>query len=221
MQPGEEGPVVARLADGSLPDVLEVTERLGKEFGRIYVVDLDGIARDRPQLDYLQEIARDGEMWVDGGARSAEDVIDLLVTGAHRAVLSTARLADERELRRAWKMSTDLAFELELLPLGVGGAAAWSGRPAAQIASEVRSVGVTDIVASFREHPVDWAMVRSLAESGPVWVDGTFETSEQGRLDAARAAGGIFHLDAWLAAFQPSAAPSEGRGRRDDESRTS
>lgn len=221
MRTGEEGPVPARAADGSIPDVLEVTERLGREFGRLYVVDLDGIDRNRPQLDYLQEIARDGEMWVDGGARSAEEVIDLLVTGAYRAVLSTARLTDARELKRAWKMSSDLAFEVEVRPRGVDGSAAWRGRSPGEVASEVRAVGVTDLVASFREQVVDWTVVRELAEGGAVWVDGSFERAEEGRLEGAHAAGGIFHLDAWLDGFRPATTPEENRGRRDDESRTS
>lgn len=221
LRPAEGGPVIARPAGGPPPDVLDVTERLGKEFGRLFVVDLDGVDRNRPQLDYLQEIARDAQVWVDGGVRSPEEAIDILVTGAYRAVLSSARLPDARALRRAWRMSTELAFELEIRSGKVAGTPGWHGRSVAEVAAEVREVGLTDLVLSFREEPVDWQVVATIAAEGPTWVDGTFERSDASRLATAGAAGGIFHLGEWLDQLGVEGPSSNDRRGRDDESRTS
>ena len=221
LRPAEGGPAIVRRGDGSLPDVLDVTERLGKEFGRIFVVDLDGVDRNRPQLDYLQEIARDAEVWVDGGVRSPEEAIDILVTGAYRAVLSSARLPDGRALRRAWRMSTELAFELEVRGGKVAGTSGWHGRSVEEVAAEVRGIGLSDLVLSFREEPVDWRVVATIAADGPTWVDGTFEQSDGSRLATAGAAGGIFHLGEWLDQLGVEAASPNDRRGRDDENRTS
>ncbi len=213
MRPGPEGPVAARSPDGSAPDVLDVTERLGNEFGRLFVVDLDGVERNRPQLDYLQEIARDGEIWVDAGVRSAEEAIDVLVAGAYRAVLSTTRLPDLREARRAWRMSTEVAFELEVRGRAVSGSEAWQGRAPEEVAQELRALGVEDLILSFREEAVDWALVATLAPPSPLWVGGTFEASEAARLRPAGAAGGIFHLDERLGEASGSvSATAVGKG---------
>jgi len=213
MLPADEGPKVAVDAAGAPFELFDVTEQLGSRYGRIYVVDLDGLERDRPQLDYLQEIARDGEMWVDAGVRSADQAIDILVTGAHRAVLSSAFLPTERALAKAWKLSTDLAFEVEVRD---GRAAAvadeWRDKAPADVAAAVRAVGPSDLVLSFREAPVDWSVVRHVASKGPAWVDGTFTISDEPRLAPARAAGGIFHIHDFLATFVPPATSRTDRG---------
>lgn len=197
MIPGEEGPQIARTEEGRPVDVLETSERLLAEHGRLYVVDLEGIDGGEPQLDYLQEIARDGEIWVDVGARTSNDVIDALVTGARRAIVSSGRLRSERDLRRAWSLSQELVFEAELQDGQVRGPSPdWDRRPLSEVITSVRLVGIPDVVLSFRNTPVDWAAVSAVAGLGPTWVGGTFDPSDTSRLRASGAAGGIFHLNA-------------------------
>ena len=194
MVPGPEGPVVARGADGSLPDVFETADALAGQYGALYVVDLDGIERSAPQLDYLQELARGTELWVDAGPKNGGEVADIIIAGASHAVISSTRIRSPLEVRRAWKLSPELAFEIEL---GTDGTAArhpdWKGADPAAVATSVRAIGLTDIVLSPREVPVDWGLVRRLAEGGPTWVDGTFELAEQRSLVSSGARGGIFH----------------------------
>jgi len=112
--PGPDGPVTARSADGSPYDPFDVVDHLTEQYPMIYLVDLDGLERGDPQLDYLQEIAREASLWVDGGVRTAEQAIDILITGARRAVLSSAYLRGPRQLKRAWRLSTELVFEMEI-----------------------------------------------------------------------------------------------------------
>jgi hypothetical protein len=212
MLPGEGGPVVAKNGNGDPFEVFDVTEQLGARYGRIYVVDLDGVEHDRPQLDYLQEISRDGEMWVEAGVRSADQAIDILVTGAHRAVLGTAFLPSERALARAWKLSTDLAFEIEIRDGKVPAVAEeWQGRSPRDVAAAVRAVGPSEVVLSFRETPVDWSVVQAVGSGGPAWVDGTFGAGDGPRLGPAGAAGGIFHIHDFLATFVAPASTKDGR----------
>jgi uncharacterized protein related to proFAR isomerase len=207
MAPGEEGPVEARLPDGSRPDLFDLTDYLSDRFRRLYVVDLDGIERDRPQLDYLQELTRDTDVWVDGGVRSADAVIDVLVAGARRAVVSTGYLPGPDQLARAWKFSPEIVLELEIDDHGSIPRPDWEPDPVATAAA-ARSLGLTDLIVAPRgERAIDWELVRKLAETGPTWVGGRFEPSDEPRLPEVHAAGGFFHLGEVLAEFAARPTP--------------
>ncbi len=218
--PGEEGPAVARTAAGTLFDPFDVVDRLAKSAPLLYVVDLDGIERGDPQLDYLQEISRDVSIWVDAGVRSAEQAIDVLVAGARRVVLSSAHLNGPRELRRTWRLSTEVVFELELIgPKLAPAHEGWGTEDPVALAATVREVGADHLVVSPRGRDPDWATVRTIAAGGPTWVDGTFSPDEAVRLTEVGASGGIYHLHDFLAHWDdPTApAPEPPRATRDDE----
>ncbi len=209
MLPGPEGPVAARDPDGKLYDVLDVSDQLTDRYGRLYLVDLDGIEHNEPQLDYLQEITRVSEVWVDAGVRTGEQAIDVVVAGAFRTVLSTSRLESEQELRQAWKLSPEIAFEIEVTDRGVGSVAPdWSGRSPAALAQMARAIGLREVIYSPRRTAVDWKVVRELAATGPLWVDGSFQFEELGRLTESGAVGGIFPITEELEG------PLEGRSPR-------
>ncbi|MFZ1024504.1 MAG: HisA/HisF-related TIM barrel protein [Thermoplasmata archaeon] len=195
-RPGPTGPEVALDPAGKPFDLFDVVDRLTAKYRMLYVVDLDGIERNQPQLDYLQELARDAEVWVDAGSATAEQVIDILVTGARRAVLSTAYLRNARELRRAWKLSTDLVFEIEMSEGHlVASDPTWRAEGARALARSARDLGLSDLVISPRGTDPDWSLIKELGSDGPVWVDGTFEESQFDRLAEAGAVGGIFHIE--------------------------
>ena len=196
--PSETGPVVARNDDGQTFDPFDVVDRLIPQYGTVYVVDLDGIERGQPQLDYLQELSREVAIWVDGGVRVADQAIDILVAGASKAVLSSATLAGPKEVRRAWKLSPEVAFEIDLTAQGPTVRGDWAARDARGIAAFVRENGPQELIVSPREISVDWELARSLAATGPVWLDGSFSEREAPELARVGAAGGIFHLDGML-----------------------
>jgi len=126
------------------------------------------------------------------------------------------------ELKRAWKLSTDWAYEVELVngrvqtPRNVEN----ESEPPALV-QFARGIGITDVIVSPREQVPDWGLIQLLAEGGPTWVDGTFGLADQPRLSEAGAAGGIFHLDKVLADLvHPIEDTTTGSGSvspRDDE----
>ncbi len=218
--PGEEGPVPARTADGARVDPFDIVDRLAAEYALIYLVDLDGIERGEPQLDFLQEFSREATLWVDGGVRRADQAIDILVAGARRAVLSSALLQGMRELRRAWRLSTELVFELELDPRGLVRANTWETADPAGLLAEVRALGLDHAVVSPREVDPNWPLIAAVAAGGPTWVDGTFDRAQMPELVRSGARGGIFHLDDQaLAGIEgaPSSPPLASRPARDDD----
>ncbi len=185
--------------------MFDITDRLSPTFPLLYFGDLDGLEENDPQLEYIQELSRDMPLWVDSGVRKADQAIDVLVAGAQKAVLSSAYLRGPKELRRAWKLSTELLFEVEVVEGRLGRVdPGWDTTDPLDIVRVAREVGVESIVVSPRETDPDWSMVRTLAAGGPTWVDGTFTPNDVSRLAAAGAAGGIFHLDAVLASMDAS-----------------
>jgi hypothetical protein len=220
--PGPDGPVPLRSTTGPVPDPFEVIDRLRPRYDRLYLVDLDGIERGVPQLEYIQELSRDMDLWVDAGVPTAEAAIDIIVAGAQRAVLSCSYLRNPVELRRAWKLSTDWVFEVEMFDgrVRVRGTK-WEALDAEGLAQTARRVGITDVVVSPREVDPNWELVRRLSTNGPTWVDGSFTVELEGRLRASGAAGGIFHLDQLLADVlspaPPSPLPGGSQSLRDDE----
>jgi hypothetical protein len=199
-----------RGAGGQFLDILEVADAVAPRYDGLYVTDLDGRRHGEPQLDYLQELARDADVWLDAGVRVADEAIDGLVTGARRVILSTASLTSARELRRAWKMSTELVFELVVSPEGTVLAmeGEWGGHSPEEVATAARTVGVDTLLYTPRGHAPNWSLVRLLAAGGAVWVGGGYRPIELPSLADSGAAGAIYQLPTDL--LDKSAAPDPG-----------
>ena len=208
-RPGENGPIPALSPSGGPLDPFDVIDRLTRDYSLLYLVDLDGIERTEPQLDYIQEFSRDIALWVDGGVRDADQSIDIIVAGAQRAVVSSAMLEGPEELERAWGLTTELAFELVLENGALVSTSGWNPTSPLALARSVREVGLAHVIVSPRGTPADWGLVRSLAAEGPTWVDGSFEPRDARRLSESGAAGGIFHIDAILDEDRPTPSPED------------
>lgn len=87
--------------------------RAGAAKGLVCVVDLDGLERNKADLNTLRQMAEKGNVWVDAGSRFGTDAMDALIAGAERATLRWSLVADEEELREAAEMSDALALGLE------------------------------------------------------------------------------------------------------------
>lgn len=190
--PGPSGPEVLRDAEGRPTDVLDLADRLIADHGRLYVIDLDGIDRDSPQLDYLQEMSRDGELWVDAGVRTADQAIDILVAGASRAVLSSSALRAPEEVGRAWALSQEIVVELDASVGAPGDLLAGWGLAPDVAAQRVRSMGPTEIVFRFPSGTPLWDAFARVASGGPTWAAGPIGPSDAHRVASAHGAGGIF-----------------------------
>jgi len=65
-------------------------------FAEIYIMDLDGIERNEPNLDFYQSIYK--KKWIDAFPRKFEDVMDLVVAGGSKIVIREG--FDERDAGR-------------------------------------------------------------------------------------------------------------------------
>ena len=196
MTPAPDGPVRAHGEFGKPRDVFETIDELAASSPRVYIMDLAGIEHGNPELDYLQELSRGVELWVDAGAQDGGDVADLLVAGATRVTMSTSRIRSAKEIARAFQLSPQLMFEIEIRAGGVSSRPrGWSGLAPLSVWEEVRTIGLRDLILSPRETSVDWSMVRQLSGAGSVWVDGSFEQTDAAKLKVAGCRGGFYHPD--------------------------
>jgi hypothetical protein len=73
--------------------------RLARRFGRVVVVDVQGVKRNQADLEGIQAAARKRPVWVDAGSRYATDAMDLFIAGAESVTLRWNTLASPDELR--------------------------------------------------------------------------------------------------------------------------
>ncbi|MCI4320490.1 MAG: HisA/HisF-related TIM barrel protein [Thermoplasmata archaeon] len=206
----ETGYASVRGPDGKFREILDVADALAPEYDGLYVVDLDGRRKGEPQLDYIQELSRDADLWLDAGVQRADEAIDGLVAGARRVVLSTASLASARELRRAWKMSQEIVAELVVSPEGtvVALEGEWVGRSPLEVAEAIRAVGVTTILYSPRALATDWSLLTQLARTGPTWVSGIPTGPLSSGLAGSGAEGAVVQIPGEILSELPAPTPS-------------
>jgi len=59
----------------------EILEHVGKD-GNIYVLDTDGIEKDKPNFCLYQKLSKSHVLWVDTGPRVLGDIVDVIMAGA-------------------------------------------------------------------------------------------------------------------------------------------
>jgi len=99
----------ARSREGPVPlgEAEEALNRGLEAFEKVLIWDLDGIERNRPNLELVRRF--EGEnLWVDAGVRFVDNVIDVLVAGADRAVVGTKTLRDMNEFEEATELTDSL-----------------------------------------------------------------------------------------------------------------
>lgn len=100
------------IHEGRMVDPFDIVDALQGTGAKIYVHDLDGRARNRPQLDLVQDLSLEIVLWYDGGIRHSEGVIDPLVAGAEMVALDPAYLKGEAEFERVLKLTGNVFLDL-------------------------------------------------------------------------------------------------------------
>ncbi len=79
----------SKLLDGKEGNRLlleDVLKRVEKD-SLLYVLDLDGIERNNPNLELYQRLAEHCILWIDNGPRRIDDVMDTIMAGATNITL--------------------------------------------------------------------------------------------------------------------------------------
>lgn len=190
---GQDRGQVLRAPSGAPCDVFDAVDHLLATYHRVYVVDLEGVRYERPQFEYLQELTRGQEMWVDAGCRDADQAMDVLVAGATRAVLNTATLLNAREISRTLKLTSQVALAIEMREGTImAHDPSLASARVEDLVRDARERGVEQIILSNGGAPVDWSLVEATSRGGPTFVYGSFFVRGSEVLSSSGARGGIF-----------------------------
>jgi len=118
---------------------------LADKYEKLYLADLDGILRNKPQLDIAREVCEEISTFYEGGVRSANNVIDMLITGADKAVVGTSTLADLEELRGAFKLSENITFKVDFRDGIVSFDPQITGRAFLDLTRDVYDMGIREM----------------------------------------------------------------------------
>ena len=76
-----ENGVLLMSRNGEQLSTDELFQRVQKDT-MLYILDIDGIEHDNPQLDLYQKLSDHCILWVDAGPRMLDDVMDIIMAGA-------------------------------------------------------------------------------------------------------------------------------------------
>jgi uncharacterized protein related to proFAR isomerase len=124
----------------------EIVSKIADKNEALYLSDEDGILRNKPQLDLARRICDEIPTMYEAGVRFGQNVIDVLVTGAERAVLGTSSLTDLDELRVAFKLSENITLKADYRDGILASGPSYGGRAFLALSRDVVDLGVSDII---------------------------------------------------------------------------
>lgn len=127
-------------------DLDDIISRLSSNHEMLYVSDEDGIERNKPQLDLAREICDEIPTLYEAGVRFSQNVIDVIITGAEKAVVGTATLASLDELRGAFKLSENIILKADYRDGILGSDPMIGGRAFLDLSRDVLDIGIQEIV---------------------------------------------------------------------------
>ena len=72
-----------KIVDSYNKEIKEVNNLLNKyNDSLIYILDYDGINRDKPNLCIIQKLSKKYKLWIDQGPRLLGDIVDSIIAGA-------------------------------------------------------------------------------------------------------------------------------------------
>lgn len=161
-------------------ELAELVSRMVVDEGMLYVADEDGILRNKPQLDLAREICDEVPTMYEAGVRFGQNVIDVIIAGAEKAVVGTATLADLEELRGAFKLSENIILKADYRDGILGSDPSIGGRAFLDLARDVLDIGITELVV-----PRELAVEASDAKKRLGFTLGVFApVTEKSRMEA-------------------------------------
>ncbi len=90
-----------------------ILDELKENYEAAYVLDIDGIERNQPNINLIQKISQTMPIWLDSGPTTPMGVMDMLVVGADKVVISTRTLRDPTHIKEALDMSKNIMISID------------------------------------------------------------------------------------------------------------
>jgi uncharacterized protein related to proFAR isomerase len=79
----------------------------------VFILDIDGIESNKPDMDMVKKLAKHKEIWLDSGANNTGNIMDLFVSGASRVVIGTKSIGSLEVLSEAIRLSENIIFSID------------------------------------------------------------------------------------------------------------
>ncbi len=124
-----------------------------EDYDKLYLVDLDGIEINRPQLELIHKLSTRREVWADCGVSDINTVLDLYVSGADRVVISTKTMDDLSLMEEAVNISDSMIFSIDI----------FEGKVLSPV-EDVKKEGLFDILERAVEVGFDLIVISNLGD---------------------------------------------------------
>jgi uncharacterized protein related to proFAR isomerase len=101
-----------RGSDGLFRSPVNLVRELDLLVGEVFILDIDGLEKNSPDLGTVKRIAAFRDVWLDAGTADADSMMDLFVSDASRVVMGTLTLESLDELRKALEISENIIFSI-------------------------------------------------------------------------------------------------------------
>lgn len=128
-------------------------------YDTFYVIDINGLIKNSPQINIIQEMSKEKNLWVESGVRFVEDMMDVLMAGAEYAVLNSM-LVGLDELKKICSLSQNLMLHMECKNDRV------HQMNIEHFADKAKDAGIKKFVMGSR----DYWLVKTLAKNAEVYV---------------------------------------------------
>jgi len=92
----------------------ELSKNLRKRgFEKLYVMDIDGIEKNKPQLDIIQRLADDFTIYYEAGPRRGANIVDVVIAGAEMAYMNTASMVSLHDLKIALSYTENVGLKID------------------------------------------------------------------------------------------------------------
>jgi|GEM_PF-1993298 len=151
------------------------------KYETFYVIDVNGLLKNKPQINLIQDMSKGKNLWVESGVRLAEDAIDVLMAGAEYAVLNTM-LVDLDELKKICGLSQNIMLHVECKNNRI------HGMNIEYFINKAEEIGIKKFVMESRDY---WAM-KTIPKNVEAYVFG--KKDEVKKLEASGATGVLLDI---------------------------
>jgi hypothetical protein len=131
------------LVNGEEVNPVQLANLLSERFTRIHYLDILGIREGRVEWNLFQSITEtSAEIWADVGAVNSDSVIDMIMSGADRPVISTKMIDSLEEIASSFELSDQLILQVDFYGKLVAKDARIRGMTPVEFADEMRSLGI-------------------------------------------------------------------------------
>ncbi len=130
-----------RNSEGQYPDPINLVKEQNFHGEEVFILDIDGLERNAPDLGTVKSIASFKDVWLDAGIEDANSMMDAFVSDASKVVMGTICMRSLDELRHALEISDNVIFSI-----GYDGGVVSPDR-------KISGVGLDELLAGLKDVP--------------------------------------------------------------------